>query len=109
MNFFFNTVQLQYIFIKRIKIQLQQNGVLSVLFAYANPDNRPSPRDATPVMATHGYLSAVQKIFEEGFLQSKRDGSSQLRDLQAQLLESIQQGYKFFKDWWTQLDDTSMC
>jgi hypothetical protein len=82
--------------------------VLAELFSYANPDEGPQPRDTQPVMATHSYLSAVQKIFEDGLLCSKRDGSSKIRDMQAPVLRNLLEGFDFFKDWWIQLDEESM-
>ena len=81
---------------------------MAELFSYANPDEGPQPRDAAPVMPTYNYMSALQKMFEDRFLLSKRDGSSQIRDLQAPLLRSIQEGYGFFKDLWIQLDQGSI-
>ena len=90
--------------VKPAKI-MQQPPVLAELFSTANPDQEPQPRDAAPVMATYNYLSAVQKIFEDGFLLSKRDGTSKIRDLEAPILRSIQEGYDFFKDWHIQLDE----
>lgn len=82
--------------------------MLAELYSHANPDEGPRPRDAQSVMATHNYLAAVQKIFEDGLLCSKRDGSSKIRDMQAPVLRNLQEGFDFFKDWWIQLDDERM-
>ena len=86
---------------------LQQPAVLAELYSHANPDQGNQPRDTPTVMATYNYLSALQKLFEDGFLCSKRDGSSRIEDLQAPILRNIQEGYPFFKSWWIQLDEAS--
>ena len=50
-------------------------------------------------MATHGYLTAVHKMFERGLLYSKRDGTSQIRDMNSEVLENIKEGYSYFVEW----------
>ena len=87
---------------------MQQPELLAELFSYANPDQGPRPRDAQPVMATYNYLSALAKLFEDGFLQSKQDDTSKIKDMQAPVLRGIQEGFDFFRTWWQELDDESM-
>ncbi len=83
----------------------QQPELLAELFSYANPDEGARPQDNAPVMATYNYLSALSKLFENGFLLSSRDGSSKITNMDAQVLRNIQEGYEFFKDWWQALDE----
>lgn len=80
---------------------------MAELYSYANPDDEQQPQDADSVMATYNYLSAVRLLFEEGFLCSK-PGSSKIKDMDSPILQKIQEGYQYFKNWWIQLDDASM-
>ena len=78
--------------------------MLSELESYANPDGAQPPPDAQSVMACHSYLKALNK----GFLNNKRDGTRKVGDLNAPVLRNIEEGFQFFKEWWIQLDGTSM-
>ena len=77
---------------------IQQPAALSELYSHANPDNGRRPADAS-----HNYLSAVKLMFEDGFLSSTR-----VADMASPVLENIQEGYRFFKNWWIELDEESM-
>ena len=56
-------------------------------------------------MAAHAYLVALSKLFEDGFLCSRRVGLSKIDNLQSPTLRNIQEGYQFFINWWTQLNN----
>ena len=80
---------------------------MAELYSYANPDGGAPPRDAQPVMATYHYLSALQKLFEDGFLCNRRDDASRVKTMQDPVLRSIQEGFDFFRDWWIALNEES--
>lgn len=82
--------------------------MLSELESHANPDVGQQPQDALSVMASHAYLTAVNKLFEKGFLNNKREAAGKIHDLQAPILQNIEEGFQFFKRWWTRLEETCM-
>ena len=77
----------------------QQPAVLAELYAHANPDDLVNPADQDSVMATYAYLQAVHKMFEMGFLNSLPHDQSKIRDLQSPILQSIREGFDYFKNW----------
>ena len=71
---------------------LQQESVLSEMYQYIHSD--PVPSDAASVQSTLKYLEACNLLFERGFL-----SHSKVCDLQSNVLQSIDKGYRYFVKW----------
>ena len=58
------------------------------------PDVGEPPVDAAEVMATHTYLRACHKLFEQGFLSHEK-----IESMDSHVLQNIQEGFSYFKSW----------
>lgn len=60
----------------------------------------PEHKDSIPTQKTLAYLEACSCIFENGFL-----SKAKIVDLNSEVLQSIDKGYKFFTNWMSQICD----
>ena len=66
---------------------------------YMNPQYAARPYDYPSVHQTHQYLTACNKLFENGFLSHFK-----ITEDNRTVLNSIQDGYSFFVDWYEALE-----
>ena len=64
-----------------------------------NPPHAPPPHDFDSVRQTYGYLSACNKLFENGFLSHSR-----ITQNDRSVLHHIDNGYSFFVQWYNNLE-----
>ena len=80
-------------------IYVQKAEVLRKLYIYMNPQYGLPPYDQANVQQTHEYLRACNMLFENGFLSHDK-----IRDENADVLTSIQEGYSFFPRWYEAIE-----
>ena len=79
----------------------KQEQVLSELYRYIT-ENPQEDTDAT--RKTLSYLEACNKLFEKGFLSHNR-----IMDVNSEVLQSINEGYRFFTTWMNQILEKGIC
>ena len=82
---------------------MQQGAVLRELESYLNPENGlPPPHDYSSVEPCFQYLTACNKLFENGIL-----SHDPITTMDSVCIQNMRAGYKFFTDWFNRLQGES--